>query len=271
MVDAGKFLDLLNQLVCVWVFDPYIARYHYECDHDRVLGYSDRLKAPVRKETHSVIRILQSHRSVIVLNEALPCDIIRNLVSFDVPIIAADGAKKRMAAWGLAPTHVIGDGDSGGDGEENFIRIPDQDTTDFEKCVMFAREKMVLPALVLGVNGGEIDHILGNIQVMMKHAPDGDLYFLDTYRKDGSIGIKLGIPIAHRSLTVRVPLGSMISLIASNETIITSKGLRWELSGHTFFTDGILGLRNQANRESITLNVERGRALSIFDISEHAR
>lgn len=90
-----------------------------------------------------------------------------------------------MQEYNLSPTYIVGDGDSytqqQGHGQAKMIAHEDQNFTDFEKCIAFARDVNLLPALVLGMSGGEIDHVLGNMQALVKHGQGKDLYFLDTY------------------------------------------------------------------------------------------
>ena len=102
--------------------------------------------------------IIASHRSVICLDGGEFNEKVLAFVKNSAVVIAADGAANWMGEKGLKPQYIVGDGDSlsseeGRSGAEE-IYSTDQDTTDFEKCIQFAREREVLPTLVLGFNGG---------------------------------------------------------------------------------------------------------------------
>jgi|JI102314A2RNA_FD_contig_31_8180446_length_540_multi_7_in_0_out_0_1 thiamine pyrophosphokinase len=130
--------------------------------------------------------LLSSYKSVIVLDG----DISKTFpeLRLNVVVIAADGAGSRVNA-----DYIVGDGDSL---DERFtsrlVLNPDQNTTDFEKCIEFAKSKDLLPALVIGMGGGEIDHVLGNAQVLLKHAEKCSLFFLDAFSKGLKIGQRCG-------------------------------------------------------------------------------
>jgi thiamine pyrophosphokinase len=130
----------------------------------------------------------------------------------------------------------------------------------------FCKKKKLFPSLIIGVNGGEIDHLIGNIQIMVKYAKKNPMYFLDTYQKKNLIGIKLGIPITNQ-LSFTTKKGNYISIITFNKTTLSTKGLKWELSNKLLHVDGILGLRNETISNHIEITLKKGKAIIIQDIS----
>ena len=226
-------------------------------------------------------KILASHRSIIFLHGTPPDKSLLALINTNMPIIAADGAAENAYRTGLAPHYIVGDGDSYtrppkpqhrlSKDEPQIITIADQDTTDFEKCLSFAKQANLLPCLILGISGGEIDHTLGNMRALLKHARESNLYFLDTYVKKNSdtIGIKLGIPIgAGQKLVLHVRPKSMVSIVHFDDTLMQTHGLKWELNNHLFSPDGILGVRNECISSRVEFEAKKGGALLIFDINE---
>lgn len=198
----------------------------------------------------------------------------------DVPIVAADGAANKLHAHNIIPTYIVGDGDSVQQLTKNNsnnitttnVIIDDQNSTDFEKCILFAKDAGLFPALVLGINGGEIDHILGNIQAFLKHADNLNLYFLDTYAigtaKENIFGIKLGVPLTSKKLTINMRKKSIISIIPTHSVKIQSDGLFWELNNHQFTVNGVLGIRNFNKNNVVTFDILHGKAVLIADVSE---
>lgn len=212
-----------------------------------------------------VEKILNSHKSIIFLNGAIPEKILP-YINMQVPLLAADGAAHKMKELSIVPSYIIGDGDSvGSEANASFIKIEDQSTTDFEKCILFAKEKGLLPSLVLGMSGGEIDHILGNAGALLKHGDKSSFYFLDTYIKDNKQGVKLGIPLRDEKITISLKEKSTISLISFNNAYIKTKGLFWEMDG-VIDPNGVLSLRNINASNFIEIDVKKS-ALVIVDIT----
>lgn len=220
-----------------------------------------------------MLNILNKHKSIIVLNGTAPDKTLLAHVCTQVPIIAADGAAAKLRLLGLDPTYVVGDGDSFDKNTNSLatatiLSSADQDSTDFEKCLLFVQQQQMLPSLILGISGGEIDHVLGNMQALIKHAQDQSLYFLDTYENsENQLGIKIGIPVSSTPLTLALEPNSLISIIPFYNTTVTTTGLHWELNNTALTTDSILGVRNISTGNSITFNVHEGKVLIIADIT----
>src|SRR3990167_7172544 len=108
-----------------------------------------------------------SYRSLLCLNGDLPDKPFFKQCS--LPIIAADGAANTLLQKGIEPTLIIGDLDSVSRETKSqypHIKIEDQNRSDFQKALSYLKEHHLLPTIVLGVNGGYLDHILFNIHVL---------------------------------------------------------------------------------------------------------
>lgn len=217
--------------------------------------------------------IINKHQNIIFLNGAVPDSSLLAVINFNVPIIAADGAYQKALGAGFKPAYVVGDGDSLQSGvSENdsiFVKISDQDTTDFEKCILFAREQGLGSSLVLGFSGGEIDHILGNTQALLKHAQHHKLYFLDAYPHAETLtcGFKVGIPLTQGIQTFSFPRATCISIIPFEPVAIRTCGLRWNLDGTPLKPRGVLALRNVNSETNVFFEVLSGVALLVADVT----
>ncbi|QVL56886.1 MAG: thiamine diphosphokinase [Simkaniaceae bacterium] len=204
--------------------------------------------------------LLSSYLSVIVLDsKALSKQILQKMRK-DVPIIAADGA----ARW-LQSDYIIGDIDSLSVSSSNgaqVICVSEQETTDFEKCMRFAEERNLLPSLVLGISGGEIDHVLGNIQALLKHAKNHSFFFLDDYQE----GVKIGLPLTKGNYRAQVKPNATISILPFYLCTLTTKGLFWELENQALTPDGLNATRNRAIQDTVEFHIIEGKALVIIDI-----
>ena len=83
-----------------------------------------------------------------------------------------------MADSGRVPDWIVGDGDSLS--EENRIRfhdrihhIPDQETNDQTKAVMFLLSQGIKRIVLVGATGKREDHTLGNISLLMEYQQMG--------------------------------------------------------------------------------------------------
>lgn len=216
-----------------------------------------------------VKKILNSHKSIIFLNGIFPDTKVLDTLDFNLPILAADGAASQLKTLGITPSYIIGDRDSYSNIEDApYIHIADQDTTDCEKCLLFAEEKNLSPALILGVSGGELDHTLGNMQAMLKHACRCESYFIDTYFKGTQCGIKLGFVLTQKAVELQLhSIGNKVSFVSFGDAFLNSSGLEVELHNTSTSVEGILAIRNTNREKTIRLQASKGSALVIIDIT----
>jgi thiamine pyrophosphokinase len=230
-------------------------------------------------------KFLKSYKSIIFLNGTLPSFEFLKKLKLNVLKIAADGAYDKMSSQNIIPDIVIGDRDSSimpwkeNGSSIKYIYEKDQNSTDFEKCIKFAKSSNLCPSLVLGINGGEIDHILANAKTFLKYSQKNkaeNLFFLDTYflnSKENSLkkyGVKFGMVLNNsKSKYIFNDLfpNELISFIGNNFTIST-KGLRWELLNQRFSNNSSLPIRNENLSKTVEIEVHKGKVLAIFDITK---
>lgn len=109
----------------------------------------------------------QQYRSIVVLNGEIPDS---SFFKQGIPIIAVDGGANRLASIGVQPDFVLGDLDSINPNLRaslNTIYLPDQDYCDFSKAIAHLKIVKLLPSIITGITGGEIDHILQNINIFL--------------------------------------------------------------------------------------------------------
>ena len=171
-------------------------------------------------------------------------------------LVAADGGAATALEIGHLPDLVIGDFDSlphfAGETlpSERLLHVPDQDTTDFEKCLSRIAAPLIL---ALGFTGGRADHELAvyNALVRTNSAPcivlgEHDL----TFR-------------APRKITLDLAQGHRLSLFPMGLVRGVSTGLRWPIEGIEFSPDGRIGTSNIATGP-VTLEFDTERMLLIM-------
>jgi len=202
-------------------------------------------------------------KSVLCLNGRLP-----NQTWFiehkNLTIIAADGACNDLINKNIMPDLIIGDLDSIEPeylNNKNIIRITDQNTTDFEKCLTEIKHRSLFPSLILGINGGEIDHTIYNLNCFMRYAKELSLIFLDL---DEYNNFKWGIPLFNKQTFVGKQ-GKIISLLPWAESMISTKGLKWDLINTNLSINANASVRNKVEQRIITIDVHSGNLLMILE------
>ena len=153
-------------------------------------------------------------------------------------IVAADGGAAHVIAAGYRPERVIGDLDSLSDDLRVSLadvveQVSEQETTDFEKCLM----RMDAPRiLALGFMGGRIDHQLAVLNILARYADRRIVLF-------GAEDCAAVVP--KTGLSLSLPVGDRISLMPLGASQAWTTGLRWNLDGQSLAPDGMISSSNE--------------------------
>ncbi|UPA28372.1 MAG: thiamine diphosphokinase [Verrucomicrobiota bacterium] len=199
-----------------------------------------------------ILPSLGTYRSVLCLNSRLPSpELIR---SFHLPIIATDGASVTLQEMGITPSVVIGDGDSLGTATPSqgsiWIQNRDQNFSDFEKAIQFLRAYRLFPAVVLGIGGGYIDHVLYNIELLSQIVCVGY----------DAPNLLLGLTGTRR---LSFPQNTKISFFGVPEAVISTHGLKWELEYYLLRFPTHSSCFNRSCCRDLEFKVHSGRALLV--------
>lgn len=175
-------------------------------------------------------------------------------------LIAADGGGNTALSLGHVPRAVIGDMDSltaesrEALPEGHLFPIPEQDSTDFEKCLSRVEAPLFLG---LGFTGARIDHELAVYHVLMKY-PDRRCLIV------GSEDVVVHIP---DSLEMTLPMGTRVSLFPFGDVTGWSEGLRWPIEGLSFGPDKKVGTSNEMSGEILRLSFDGPGMLVILPVA----
>ena len=201
-------------------------------------------------------------KSVLCLNGNLPDKEKILELSKNIPIIAADGATNHLIKNDIKPNIIIGDLDSLDTkldlSSSNIIKVEDQNSTDFEKSLNYIKAQNLYPTLVLGINGGEIDHILDNTNKFIKYSTDIPMVFFDAPNKWGIA--------MQKEIAMKTEKSSTISIFPFQEnTHLKSSGLHWELNSdnHAIFEN--TSTRNKSKGSNLTLSTTKDKVLVIVE------
>lgn len=195
--------------------------------------------SPVSANTLSYSRIVQATTAVGLVGggTVYPQDLdqIAKIAPF---LVAADGGAASALAQGHIPDLVIGDFDSLPEfaaerlTPDRLIRVDEQDTTDFEKCIMRIQAPLILAA---GFTGLRIDHELAVMNVLARYPQTRCLVL-------GSDDVVFHAP---REISLDLELGSRLSLFPFATVTGWSEGLRWPIDGISFAPGGRIGTSNE--------------------------
>ena len=219
---------------------------------------------------------MHNSRAVIFANGFIPDPgPARRLIRPGDALIAADGGTRNARALGLLPTVVIGDLDSllpedrlqlEAAGSRLLEYPREKDETDLELALRYAVEQGFHTVVVVGALGGRLDQTLGNLALLTAPSLAG----LDVCLDDGTEEARFARGAREESsrgggLEVRGEAGDILSLVpwSAEAAGITTKGLRWPLSGETLSSYGSRGLSNEMLGARASITLESGLLLVI--------
>ena len=91
-------------------------------------------------------------------------------------IVGVDGGTDAAISRNIVVNLATGDFDSITDTEVERIALPDQNSSDLEKTLLFAAESGAETVEVVGVEGGEIDHQLAAFAALIEAPPELDIH-----------------------------------------------------------------------------------------------
>lgn len=202
---------------------------------------------------HDIIHF-KGYKSLLCLNGELPD--VTFFKENPLPVIAADGAANQLHAIGIHPNIIIGDLDSASAAvleTTPSLHLPCQNSNDFQKTLSYLKDNALLPSIVVGINGGCLDHVLNNINIFM--GTDCLLY---------APPLRGFVLSAHKKIRINLTLNTKISLLGIPQATVSSTGLKWELNSASLTFPGFTSCYNRVMQETITLEVHQGDVLVLI-------
>lgn len=181
-------------------------------------------------------------------------------------IICADKGGEVLYHYGIKPNLLLGDFDSINEKaldyykEQNIIvdKFPsEKDYTDsylaLEKAIEFGSDEVVF----LGCTGDRVDHMLGNIGLLLHSLKHG----IDCYIRDDKNLIKL----INKPKTIRANGYKFFSLVSYGGTVhgITLKGAKYPLINYNISLGETIGISNEFKDEEVEIYFKEGLLLVI--------
>ena len=169
----------------------------------------------------------------------LPDGALQRSLDVAPSIVAADGGAAHVLRFGRVPEAVIGDMDSlSGKFRaalplEVVHEIEEQDSTDFEKCLM----RIKAPAIAgLGFLGGRLDHQLAAFHGLMRYP----------HQRCVLLGADEVVFLCPPQLDLPLEQGTPVSLFPLGPVTGAMKGLKWSFDTLEFAPGHRVGTSNEA-------------------------
>ena len=171
-------------------------------------------------------------------------------------LVAADSGADTALAHGHPPDAVIGDMDSIGAVTRARLdpgrvhEIAEQDSTDFEKCLVRIAAPLVL---ALGFTGGRVDHQLSVFSTLARHPG----------RRCVVVGDDDAVTLAPPRIALDLAADTRLSLFPMGRVGGHSRGLHWPIQGLDFHPLGQIGTSNRSSG-AVELTLDAPRVLLIL-------
>ena len=172
-------------------------------------------------------------------------------------IVAADSGARHALAAGWVPDAVIGDLDSldattrAELPPDRIYHVAEQDSTDFEKCLMRISAPLILGT---GVLGARIDHELACFHALLVHAHK-PVILID----DQQI-----VFLCPPALRIDLSEGALVSLFPLVPVQAQSEGLHWPLKGLDLAPGRVIGTSNRTTTGTVELSCDQPGLLVIL-------
>lgn len=178
-------------------------------------------------------------------------------------VIAADGGVKIARQHGMPIHIVIGDLDSASSGDLAWARAEgaeiiefaaDKNYTDLELALDRADEAGVDRIVAIGVDGGRLDHELGNWSALCAKR----VARIEVHAAHGTATILHGD--GHRRLELEGVPGEVVSLIPRSGEVhgVTTTGLRWSLDDEELSATSTRGISNEFAAAKASVELTNG-------------
>lgn len=196
------------------------------------------MQAPLKSGQSAPLLVFERPLAIVGGGTVDPV-LLAELAARQVVLIGADGGADTIAAAGLVPEAIIGDLDSitdraGWEKRSRVIHIPEQITTDFQKCLYSTSAPVTL---ALGMTGRRLDHTLAALSAVLQYAPSRRLLLVD----EVDVALAATGPIAFDAAPrERVSIHPLVPI-----RFIRSTGLFYPMDGLLLEPGGLIGTSNE--------------------------
>ena len=201
---------------------------------------------------------------IIFLNGDLPdSKIINKLLNKSSFLISADGASNKLEILSITPDLIIGDLDSikpvtlsnYKEKSVDILHIIDQETTDFEKCLIYCNENNLKDIIVFGATDMRPDHSLNNFSILKRYYHSLNIKLIDNFFETFFIRDKIEFECQENEIV------SILALSIAEG--VTTKGLMYPLNNERLEFGVREGTLNRSVSKIVSISFESGDLLLI--------
>jgi thiamine pyrophosphokinase len=176
-------------------------------------------------------------------------------------IIAADGGYCHLRRWGISPNLTIGDLDSLGcalpEGALCRTFPAEKDETDMQLALDEGLARGYRRFVLVGAEGGRLDHTLANVQLLLRAARRG------AYAELRGSGWR-GAAVCPERPQLRLRGKGTVSVFACGEARgVTIEGMRYALQDGALYGDTPRGISNELDGEGV-VKLKEGALLCLW-------
>jgi len=204
---------------------------------------------------------MASGHTLIFIGGDPPHPNVRQHLSTDTYVIAADSGYAHAIAMGFVPNELVGDMDSISavdlaDAHDLKVLITeyptDKDLTDTEIAIAIALARHSAHITVVSGGGDRFDHVLGMVHSLASFAATVETNLLIGTARVSYVGIA-------QTLSLDTHAGNIVSLLPiGGDATVTTTGLQWELDNDTLQSFASRGISNIATGKSASISVTDG-------------
>ncbi len=191
-------------------------------------------------------------RAVLWCNGSPPSSsIIDSVISDGVSVFGVDGGADRAAECGILVDEVLGDLDSidARNCADRRVELSDQEMSDLAKSLELLIERGFTNIDVLGVDGGEPDHILGNWAAMLD-APSGA--FIRMHHENR---VTTRVHPDEGEFSLEIEMGETFSVFALEPSKVWISGSKWDIEGELLGLSS-RGIHNEGGEGLVSIRGE---------------
>lgn len=182
---------------------------------------------------------------------------LTNALALAPDLVAADGGANHLDALGYSPRAVIGDLDSIRPDLRASLgprvhHIPEQDSTDLDKCLRSINAPFVL---CVGFLGARLDHTVAALNSLARHGHARVLL----------LGDEDVCALAPPDLHLPLARGARVSLFPMGAVTGQSEGLEWPIDGIGFAPQDRIGTSNRMAADVLRLRVGAPRMVLMLE------
>jgi thiamine pyrophosphokinase len=209
--------------------------------------------------SHHIVKDKQEPALMIANGESCHAELLGQLLEWSPYVLVLDGALDRVLMQGIKVDAVLGDFDSLNvqrlssemEQEIEWIHIPDQDSSDFDKGLLHLIDKGHAAVNVVWATGRRLDHTYNNLLSMANYSSQLNITLIDDYSKTF---------VLPKTFKKYYPAQTNLSLLPITDiTSIHTSGLLFELTGQNMSIPQESGSSNETTKEGfIEINHEDG-------------